>query len=732
MGFVASRYSVILITIMEKPRFVDDINIKNALTGILLRSPVVSGLLKEIQTPKLPFNVSLITVADIPGQKFCSVGKSNEQDGQLKEYFEIPIFPEKELSWYGQPVAMLVGPDPAKLRELAEQCTILADTENPEQQEKSKQQTESKIIIERSYSTGSIAEAFEKAVMVIEGRYYSALQDPWPSDPPGAIAVPGNKNSMTIHTATQWPGHVHNSVAQCLNIKTSFVNVEPARLEIHLDSKIWYPSLLACQAAVGAKIRGKPVKLILKRDEDFLFSPKSAGAEIFLQSALNKQGHILGTKLHVSVNVGAYGIFAREILDRIALSALGAYNHVSIELEGHGRISHIPPAGPTIGFGHVQGFFAAERHASLIADTLGIDPAEWRKKVFLSKEKKLAIGVEINNPPLEELIDRSETMSDYRRKWAAYELLRKNRREHYSSENKSYEPLRGIGVSLAYQGNSLLYDHRGQKSYEEGVELTLEKDGVLEIRTALPWGDNQIRIWHSLAAKTLGVEKIRIATKAEMPKNVPESGPASLSRGINIITELVEKACIAIRKQRFRDPLPITVHRYYRPSTIPSWNDMSIEEKIDKNALGCLSWGSAVVEAEIDPVDYIPRIRGIWLCIDGGTILSEKIAKKSISTATLEALSWAMQEKVVYQNGRIDERSVKEYSIQTDDYPPINVDFLWSEGKSRGIGELPFALIPAAYAQALSQALDCHFNHYPVDTGDIWKAVQHLSAKVEP
>jgi len=720
---------------MEKPRFVDDISIKNALTGILLRSPVVSGFLKEIQTPKLPFNVSLVTASDIPGQKFCSIGQSGEQDDQAKKYFEIPIFAEKELFWYGQPVAMLLGPDPVKLRELAEQCTILAEaTENEEvlyeePNEKHPEQgltTDKKIIIERSFSTGSVAEAFEKAETIVKGRYSTGLQDPWPSDPPGAIAIPGSGNSMTIHTATQWPGNVHSCVAQCLNIKSSQVNVEAARLEIHLDSKIWQPSLLACQASVGARVRDKPVKLILKRDEDFLFSSKSAGTVIFFESALNKHGHILGTKLHINADFGAFGIFAREILDRISLSALGAYSHGSIQLEGHGRTSHVPPAGPITGFGLVQGFFAAERHVSRIADTLGLDPAEWRKNFFLRSGKKLAIGVELNNSPPEELIDSSETMSDYRRKWAAYELLRKNRRENHFIHNK--EPIRGIGVSLAYQGNSLLYDHRGPKSYEEGVELTLEKDGILEIRTTLPWGGNQIQIWQSLAAKILGVEKIRIVTKAAAPKNVPESGPACMSRSINIITELVEKACIAIRKQRFRDPLPITVHRYYRASRVQPWNSDKDEEKIDKNALDCLSWGSAVVEAEIDPSAYSSRIRGIWLCIEGGTILSEERAKKSISTASLEALSWVMQEKVVYKNGRIDEASVKEYSVQTDECPPVYIDFLWSEGKSRGIGELPFALIPAAYAQALSQALDYHFDCYPVDSGDIRKAVLKLSA----
>jgi CO/xanthine dehydrogenase Mo-binding subunit len=317
-------------------------------------------------------------------------------------------------------------------------------------------------------------------------------------------------------------------------------------------------------------------------------------------------------------------------------------------------------------------------------------------------------------------------MSGYRRKWASYELLRKNRRESASPDKKPRESLRGIGISLAYQGNSLLHQYREQKSPEEGVELTLEKDGVLEIRTEVPWGDNQLRIWHELAAKILGVEKIRLVSKREAANNVPESGPACLSRSVGILTPLVEKACTAIRKQRFRDPLPITVHRYYHAAKVPAWGEAV---KIDENALASPGWGCAVVEAELDPASYIPKVRGIWLCIDGGTILSDERAKKSVGSASLRALSWAMGEEVVYRDGKIDEAKFRDYTLWPDDLPPVAVDFLWSEGTPRGIGELPFATIPSAYAQALSQALDYHFCRYPVCPKDIWAAVQAISGE---
>jgi CO/xanthine dehydrogenase Mo-binding subunit len=696
---------------MEKPQFVDDIFIKDVLTGILLRSPVVCGFIDEIQTPALPSDVKLVSFPDIPGQKTVSFEHANSGA-------RTPIFPEKELFWYGQPVALLMGPNPEKVRELAEQCAVLATEVSLTQPE------EKTVIAERTYTTGTTDEIFEKAELVVEGNYTTDIQDPWSGDPLGVIAVPGADKTMTIYAASQWPGLITYSVSQCLKIKPSMVKVRFCRLESHMDSKLLSPALLACQAAVAAYAVNKPVKITLKRNEAFLFSSKSVKAGIHIQSAVNKHGHILASRVQINADFGAIGTYTGEILDRIALGALGAYNHGTIDLKERGFSGNIPPAGPVTGFGFTQGFFAAEMHVSRIADTAGIDPAEWRKLNYLRKGKKLAIGAEIRDTFREELIDTAGAMSGYQRKWAAYELQRTNRRKNPASPHTINEPLRGIGIAFSYQGNSFLYDYRPllSKTPDESVLLTLEKDGSLEIRTNYPWGSNQIACWEILAEKILGVKKVRVLSQSQDTlRPVPESGPACLSRGIGVITSLIEKACKTIAKQRFRDPLPITVERKYRMSKTSAWENK--EQCYDENALDPLGWGCAIVETEVDTVTYIPRIRGIWLAIDGGTIIAKDRAYKSIHNTTMNALFWAMHEKIRYKDGKIYSGNAMYYPIPgIEENPYIGIEFIKSEGAPKGIGELPFSIIPAAYAQALSQALDHPFETYPIYAADIWMA----------
>jgi len=76
-----------------------------------------------------------------------------------------------------------------------------------------------------------------------------------------------------------------------------------------------------------------------------------------------------------------------------------------------------------------------------------------------------------------------------------------------------------------------------------------------------------------------------------------------------VITKLIERSCVELRKLRFREPLPITVRRAYRAPKAEVWNGTVL----DGSPFSKLSWGASVVEVEIDPIDFNPLIRGVWL-----------------------------------------------------------------------------------------------------------------------
>ncbi|GHV75449.1 aldehyde oxidase [Spirochaetia bacterium] len=690
--------------VKERPRFVSDIMIRGALHGVTIRSTVSGGRLLSVTCPHMPPSYTLIRAEDIPGKN------------ELAD-LPVPILAADELSYFGQPVAILTGPDESRLEDFAAQCRVDAEEESPGED----------IFARRDIRIGEDTDAiFAEAASVVSGTYKTGIQEHWYSEPTGAIAEYSADDTLLIHTATQWPFHVRNSVAGVLNIDAEAVSVEPVYGGLPLDGKLWYPSLTACHAALGSWLTKKPVRLILTREDDFRYSPKRNATEVRISSALDGEGHLLATKVHARLDMGAMSVFTDEILDRLCLGALGCYKHRNIHIKASAVKTNLPPAGPFAGFGLSPGFFAMERQVSRIADTLGQDPAEWRKNNSGARQKTLPIGAPVKEPvPLDALTDTAASMSDYHRKWASYELLRSRRREegdHQGNLKSSPEAFRGIGIACAYQGSGFLYS---TETYS--VDATLDKDGILEIRTSIvPAKDTDFNIWRNIAAESLSVEASAIRIVCASTCGVPDSGPDTLSRNISILTKLVEKACLDIRDQRFRDPLPITVHSSYHPALMQNWE----AKPFDPRSLALLSSASAVVEVEIDPIEYIPKIRGVWLGIDAGKILSEARARRSLKLSAIQALGWASREQLAYADGRIPLGHIYDYDIPSpQDIPPITIDFIWNDTvKAKGIEELPFSCIPAAYVQAVSQAMDYPFEKIPLTPRDVWEAVRKPEA----
>ncbi|MDR2419169.1 MAG: molybdopterin-dependent oxidoreductase [Treponema sp.] len=706
---------------MNTPHFVDDITIQGTYFAVIIRSPIAHGRLKAVQCPDMPNSCTLITAADIPGVN------------QLAD-FPVPVLADDTLSYIGEPVGILTGFDMRKLEDYSAQCKVVCEELSPVFS--SGEIPPSHILAERRVSLDCAAER-EEAAQTISGVYKTGIQEHWYADPHGAVAIPAQDqlvcdnhpeeknllNKMLIHTATLWPFHVKRSVCQILGIPAAAIVVEPSLIGLHLDGKIWYPSLVACHAALAAHLIRRPVKLVLTREEDFRYSPKRNASVISITSNIGVKQKTLETNVTVRADMGAQGVFTDEILDYTCLGSMGAYSWPRLALEGRAFSTNLPPQGPLSGFGLAQGFFAIERHVSRIADSLHQDPAEWRKNHAL--QGQLGIGAPHNAgiaSPIAELIDSAAAMCDYYRKWASYELLRQKR--HGEAWQVRDESPRGIGIAVAYQGNGFL--HQWNKDAAYAIELTLNKNS-LEICTGLVFSNTSrascVERWQSIAAEILSINEKHISVSVGNTDTAPDSGPASCSQSVVTITGLVEEACNELQERRTNpaESLPLHTRRVYQPVLRSAWGEDS-GKQFDERALSNLSWAAAVVEVSIDQVSYLPKIRGVWLGVEAGRIFSAEQACLSLKTTTIHALGWAAHEELSYKLGKIPDSYMFGYDIPSiAELPPIYIDFMKrDDSHGKGIGELPFNCVPAAYVQAVSQAMDHPFEKIPLTPLDLW------------
>lgn len=664
-----------------------------------VRSPVSRGRLADVEVPHLPHGYRAIYSSDIPGSNNLPYPASG-----------VPLLAAERLSYVGEPVVLLAGPSEAVLGQIRDSVKLSVIEEDPflDYEKFSSDQ----VLYKRSLTLGDPEMAFSVADRVVEGEYRTGSREHWYPEPQGAYAF-FDYDKLVVRCATQWPFHVRDCVCSALGVKSDEIVVRPTPLGVHMDGRLWYPSVLAAHAALAAFLCHKPARILLSREEDFRYTPKKARTFFSLRAALDPSGGVSALDAQVVVNVGAYGPLVSEILDQTCLHAAGSLAVPNLKIEGYAVRTDTLPLGAFAGLGAAPAFFAAESLANLVARSRGEDPLDWHVRNALSKGSLLVTGEALKEQPsFDRIAARLKTVSDFARKYGSYELIRKRK-----SSEESEEAPRGIGIAFAYQGNGALFSSLSSKTFT--VEATLHKDLALEISTSAIPGDEGARgIWKSTAARVLGITDDKVLFADNSTDKVPDSGPSVLSRNIAVINRLIERCCVSIRSRRFRSPLPLSSKAVHRPRNPLTWED----GKVRGYPFESISYGGAVVELEINPWNMEPRILGIWLCMDVGRVASERYARKALTISTMTALGECLCESLDLADGDIDRGKYREYALLSlSKAPPIEIDFLPCEEDTavRGIGELPFSCIPAAFTGALAQASDLVVDRMPFSGKDL-------------
>lgn len=684
-------------------QFFSDIEVPDQYYGVLVRSSIERGHLVDIRAPKMPDGYHLYTATDIPGEnKLTATGTT------------IPIFTPYEIQYYGEPLGIIVGPDLQTVHELV--SDVMIETEILAPYQFGEKFASSQIVSKRIIFSGESETILQNSDRVFETTSEIGPQDHFYAEPLG-VAVNISKDSLEIWTATQWPFHVRKTVAAVLDLDVSEIVVTPTLIGEAMDGKIWYPSLLAAQASLAAVLCKKPVKISFSRQEDFLFSVKSAPVRIRHRSVIAADGTIEAMVVRILVNAGAYSPLIDEIVDRMTLTATGMYAMRSFRIETYALRTSLPPMGALSGWGEAQTFFAVENHVAHVLAQMDISPVEWKLLNAVDRGKTSCTGIEIKNDShLAELFSVVCMNSDFPRKFSAYNYLSNKRKDPKDG------PLRGIGIAFGYQGNGFIANTSEHIQYS--VEITMETDGHVHIKSSFHSAAMK-KIISTLCGEIFGIETELISFIGKNTSTMSMTGPETLSSKIAILVPLVEKCCHTIQKQRFREPLPITVKKTYKPLKHDVWNGLTFKGK----PFVSITPASCVVELELDPLTYETQIRGIWIACAAGKILSKSTALNTIKKTILVALSKMLAEHIVIGNGRLSPKNSVQYDMLSPSLAcDIHVTFLDSDDEALGIGSIAQNLVPAAYVSALTQITKTQVSYIPLENKSVWEALEKTEA----
>ncbi len=677
-------------------RFLDDITNRKMLFAHIIRSTIPKGSVSSVTLPEIPKGYYTLTWQDIPGEKNISVFSDT-----------MPLLCDGEVRYKGEPVVVICGPSENEVLDLCRNTRIEYKTDysllafsNFEQKQ---------VADTKKFLRGSVESKFKDTPRTIEGEYRTSVQFLPLTYPIGAIARYKN-DILEIQTASQWPFHVQKTASDICGLPRKSIQVQIEPYHHTYDEKLILPSVYSAIASLMAIISGKEVKIVEEPKDILEFTVKRPPVKIFRKSALNESGKIIAEDIEISIDVGAYPLFTEEILSQLILGAASIYSVTNLRIKASAVLTSSPPMNVFKGCGIGMGVFSAETHFSRIAVLQKRNPVDLRMEHLPKKNMKLPSGGILKQVSPGDILTRVAVKSDFNRKYSAYEVLKKKQTEKLMQGNN----LRGIGIAIGYAGNGFTRKRENREAYSMRVKL--DQGNRLYISSSSN-GSTPGNIWKETAGKILGLETESIEIVRGDTTILPNSGPSFLSNDLSIMTGLVEKCCLGIKKHQFHKPLPIEEKRNFKSPGREVWDS----EKLKGMPFNALSWGAAVVEIELDPVFLRPSIRGIWTLFDIGRIHNINAARFAAEAEILESLAWVNGGTELFR----PVISHTDFDAPDKSVPPdIKIDFVTdSKRSSGGMAQIPDTIIPSAFVQALSQATGIYPDTVPVTPEIIF---QHL------
>lgn len=255
------------------------------------------------------------------------------------------------------------------------------------------------------------------------------------------------------------------------------------------------------------------------------------------------------------------------------------------------------------------------------------------------------------------------------------------------------------------------------------------KEMIEEVDSACDYRRKGVRTTFSkIVAHELGLPLERVSYEHPDTGRVPDSGPTVASRSLMVVGELLRRAAIHLKEIWIDGEEQEVEERFKEPDFVLPFSI----EKFEGDAYPTFAWAVNAIELEVDTFTGVAKVLGAWGDFDIGTPADYNVALGQMEGGFLQGIGYASIEKMDYdKSGRIRNNSFSDYLIPTAmDVPKLVCMFhveKYPDGPygAKGAGEVPLVGAPAAYLDAMEQALGgISLNHAPFTAEDVLTAIR--------
>jgi hypothetical protein len=234
------------------------------------------------------------------------------------------------------------------------------------------------IVAETHGEFGDVATALANSAATFEGTFTTQRVQHAALETHGGLAWLGEDGVLNVRSSTQVPFLTRRALAEIFNLAPDKVRVFCERVGGGFGGKqeMFVEDILA----LAALKTGRPVKLELTREEQFIATSTRHPMRVTVKAGADKDGKLTALHLDVLSNTGAYGNHAGPVLFHSCGESVGVYNCPNKKIDAVVAYTNTVPAGAFRGYGLPQTLFAVEAAIDELAKQLGISPYDIRRR----------------------------------------------------------------------------------------------------------------------------------------------------------------------------------------------------------------------------------------------------------------------------------------------------------------------------------------------------------------
>lgn len=761
-------------------RYTNDLNVPGALHLAVLRSPYAHARIRRVDVSAAaahPGVVAAYSGADLMPMWGAPMPNAWAVTPDMKNPAHYPLAATKA-NYVGDGVACVLATSEAVARDALDLIEVdyepLAAVVDLEDALSDRLVIHEDLGTNASYTwplliegeTGQVQKAFDSAAFTVKERYVQQRLIPMAMEPRAIVAVPQPfGGDMTLYSATQIPHILKVMVALTLGIPEHQMRVVAPAVGGGFGSKLdVYAEELLCVAL--SRKHGTPVRWVEERGENAMATIHGRGQIQHVELAADADGKLTAVRIRLLADMGAY-----QQLITGGIPILGAFLYAGVydlplayDFSCTGLYTNLTPTDAYRGAGRPEATYAIERAMDALADVMGIDPMELRRRNFIRKEQfpyTAFTGLVYDSGDHELAMDKAAAMADYagvRARQATQNVP--GATKVIGIGQASYFEMCGLAPSRVLA--SLNYSAGG---WEAATIRVLPTNKVQVVTGTAPHGQGHETAWSMIVADKLGISPDDVdvlhSDTAIAPLGLDTYGSRSLPVGGVAIALACDKVIDKARKiaahqlEASEDdldfaggtfsvkgspdralPLAAIAFEAFTAHNLPDGLEPNLEAQVTYDPPN-FSWpfGTHICTVEIDTETGQVDVLQYVAVDDCGNQVNPMIVEGQVHGGVIQGLAQALFEEAVYDtDGNLKNASLAEYLVPAAcDVPPITLGHTVTPSPTnplgvKGIGEAGTIGAAPAVINAIVDALS-HLGvremPMPASPHTVWNAIRN-------